>query len=202
MQNKKTVFEKYNNLLNKQKYQEAKILLKEYFKRLNKKDKRIFKIYLLLGWLYDQWSLSIKEESSRSQYQNKAKVYFKKSIKNEKNKREALRGIGTVLMHQEKISEALKYYRRAHNLKRDFSTYNDLGNIYRRLKRDKLAIFYYKKAFSLSKNKGKSAIPLFNLVVINKRLNNQKDVKKYLKILEKLARKSKFAGLMLDKLNI
>lgn len=200
MREKKIIFEKYNNLLNRQEYQKAKILLDEYFKQTDKKDQEIFRIYLLLGWFYDQWALKIRNKSLRSQYQDKAKKYFRKSIKNEKTKQEAFRGVGTVLMHQEKISEALKYYKKAHNLKKDFSTYNDLGNIYRRLNKDKLAISFYKKAFSLSKKKEKSAIPLFNLIIINKKLNNQKEEEKHLEILKRLAKKSKFAGLMLDRL--
>lgn len=201
MQNKKTVFEKYNNLLSKQKYQEAKILLEKYLEQIGKKDEEIFRIYILLGWLYDQWALIIKENYSRNQYQNEAKRYFRKSIKNEKAKQEALRGIGTVLMHQEKISRALKYYKRAHNLKKNFSTYNDLGNIYRRSNKDGLAISYYKKAFLLSENKEKSSIPLFNLIIINRKLNNHEAEEKYLKVLRRLAKKSKFAETMLDKLN-
>lgn len=201
MQNKKTVFEKYNNLLNEQKYQEAKALLEEYLKQIDKKSQEIFRVYLLLGWFYDQWALKIRDKTLRSQYQDEAKKYFRKSIKNKKTEQEALRGIGTVLMHQEKISQALKYYKKAHNLKKDFSTYNDLGNIYRRLNKDKLSVSYYKKAFSLSKNKEKSAIPLFNLIVINKKLNNQKEEEKYLEILERLAEKSEFAELMLNRLS-
>ena len=154
-----------------------------------------------MGWFYDQWALKIRDKTLRSQYQDEAKKYFRKSIKNKKTEQEALRGIGTVLMHQEKISQALKYYKKAHNLKKDFSTYNDLGNIYRRLNKDKLSVSYYKKAFSLSKNKEKSAIPLFNLIVINKKLNNQKEEEKYLEILERLAEKSEFAELMLNRLS-
>ena len=201
MQNKKTIFEKYNNLLNEQKYQEAGLLLDKYFKQIDKKSQEIFRVYLLLGWLYDQWALKIKDKSSRSQYQDKAKKYFRKSIKNKKTEQEALRGMGTVLMHQEKISQALKYYKKAHSLKSGFDTYNDLGNIYRRLNKDELAVSFYKKAFSLSKNKEKSAIPLFNLIIINKKMNNQREGEKYSAVLKRLAEKSKLARLMLDKLN-
>jgi tetratricopeptide (TPR) repeat protein len=201
MQDKKIVFEKYNNLLNEQKYKEASSLLKGYLEQFNKKDEGIFRIYLLLGWLYDQWALKIKEKLLRNQYQNEAKKYFRKSIKNGKFKQEAFRGIGTVLMHQEKISQALEYYKKAHSLKKDFSTYNDLGNIYRRLNKDKLAISFYKKAFFLNKNKEKSAIPLFNLIIVNRKLNNQKEGKKYLKILKKLAKKSKLAETTLSRLS-
>jgi tetratricopeptide (TPR) repeat protein len=200
MRERKIIFEKYNNLLNKQKYQEAKVLLEKYFKQVDKKSEEIFKIYLLLGWLYDQWALKISDKSLRSQYQDKAKKYFRKNIKNEKNKQETFRGMGTVLMHQEKMSEALKYYKKAHNLKRNFSTYNDLGNIYRRLKKDKLAIAYYRKAFLLSRNKEKSAIPLSNLIIINRKLNDKEKREEYLRILKRLAKKSKLAELMLDRL--
>ncbi len=200
MQNKNTVYEEYNNLLNRQKYQKAKSLLDKYLKQIDKKSEEIFKIYLLLGWLYDQWALILTNKSLQGRYQNRAKKYFRKSVKSKKTKQEAFRGIGTVLMHQEKKSEALKYYKKAHNLKRNFSTYNDLGNIYRRLKKVKLAIAYYRKAFLLSKNKEKSVIPLSNLIIINRKLNDKGKEGEYLGILKRLAKKSKLARLMLDRL--
>lgn len=201
MQNKKDIFEKFNNLLNRQEYEKAEILLKKYLKQVNERDNKIFRIYLLLGWLYDQWALRVRKKSLRNKYQKKAKEYFKISVKNKNTKQEALRGIATVLMHQEKLSEALGYYKKAHSLKKDFDTHNDLGNIYRRLNKNNLSVSFYRKSFSLSENKEESSIPLFNLIIISRILNNQKEEKRYLEILKRLAKKLELAKVMLSRLN-
>ena len=191
---------KISKLLNKQEYKKAEILLKSYLENSEENKEEIFKTYVLLGWLYDQWAL-ISNNSLKNRYQKQAKKYFKISIKNKDTKQESIRGFATVLMHQNKLADSLEYYKKAHGIKKNFNTYNDLGNIYRKLKKNKLSSSFYKKALSKADSKEEYSISLYNLVMINKDLNNPKRKEKYLNILKKIAKTSEFAKVMLGRLS-
>lgn len=189
-----------SELLNKKEYKKAEILLSSHLKSSKEDKKEIFEIYVLLGWLYDQWAL-VSNDSLKGKYQRQAKKYFKSSVKNKDTKQESIRGLATVLMHQDKLLDSLKYYKKAHNLRKNFNTYNDLGNIYRKLRKNKLSVSFYEKALSKTGNKEESSISLYNLVMINRDLNNQKKEKEYFNILNNLAKNSSFARIMLDRLS-
>lgn len=178
-----------NQCINEQKYWEAIKFFKSY---LNKNNNDCY-VFNQLGWAYDQQALITKDINKQKQYQLKARQYFKLAYSNKDTKKEAVRGIATVLMHQQQYDEALKYYKQAHKIEKDFDTYNDLGNIYQKINKDQIAIKYYKQALKMTKNKDALAIPLLNLILINKKLKNIKEKDKYLSRLRNLSKKSQLA---------
>ncbi len=125
-------------------------------------------IFKMLGIIYDQKALKSK---LKKKFQEKAKFYFQKALKYKKVKRDALRGLGTVFMHQGNYKKALYYYLKAHRMKRDADTYNDLGNLYRKMKQFKKAENFYKKGLKIAKRKEKDLYYKFIISAIQKNLN-------------------------------
>ena len=195
----KQIFSKINRYLNKRDYKEAESLLKE----LLGQNEDLPKVCIQLGWLYDQWALSDKRKDAKKKHQNLAKKYFRSAMTDKKEKRQAIRGLGTVLMHEGNYQKSLRYYKESYKIKKDFDTCNDLGNLYQKIGKYKLATRYYKKSLNFIRNKEESAIPLFNLVKINKKTGDNKNKKddKYLEKLKKLSKKSELAKAVLLKLN-
>jgi len=193
----KNFIQQFNLYLMKGEFRKAKLILEKNFKNLENP----LEINLNFGALYDQWALKIKDEKRKKEYQRKAKLYFKKALQNKETRHRAIRGLAIVSMHQKKYKEALQLYRRAFRIKRDIHTYNDLGNIYRKLKKYKISIRYYKKAYllSLKKNKEFQIGPVFNLMMLNRELNNKREEKKYFKKLKELTKHSFAAKILLEK---
>jgi tetratricopeptide (TPR) repeat protein len=116
--------------------------------RLPKNDPLRGNILITLGWIFDQRALKSK---LRKRLQRRAKFYFRQALRYKQNKREALRGLATVLMHEGHYKRALALYQKAHSIKRDADTFNDLGNIFRKMGRVEQALQYYKKSLMAAK---------------------------------------------------
>jgi len=168
-------------------------------------DERRSDFYISIGWLYDQSAL--KSSGKRHFFQFKAIQFFKKAArsKNKDVKFQGLRGLGTVLLHQNKLSSALNFYKKAYALKKNFHICNDLGNIYQKLGKHSKALKFYKKALVDIKNKQGGemmAIPLFNLIKLNKKMSKTSNNKKYFDLLKKISRNSQFTRQLIKKLEI
>lgn len=87
-------------------------------------------VLLALGWIFDQRAL---ESKFRKRLQQRAKFYFRQALRYKRDEREAMRGLATVSMHEGQYSRALALYQKAHNMRKDADTYNDFGNLYRKL---------------------------------------------------------------------
>lgn len=123
----------------------------KYLRRLKgstKSDPAKGNILITLGWIFDQRALQSK---SRKRLQQRAKFYFRQTLRHKRNKREALRGLATVFMHEGQYSRALALYQKAHNMGKDADTYNDFGNLYRKLGHIEKSRQFYKKALRLAR---------------------------------------------------
>jgi len=199
MKNNDCVKIQINKLLNERRYSDALLLLKKSVKEESDRDE-LCKKYVSLGWLYDQWALS-SEKRATGKRQEESEKYFNLALGCKKTKYDAIRGLATVLMHKEEYDSAMVYYKKAHRLKKSFDTYNDLGNIYQKINKRKIAIANYEKAFCLRKGKEEASIPCFNMIVISKKAGDSATEKKYLGILEKLAKKFDLAKMMMERLD-
>lgn len=166
-------------------------------------DERRGDFYISIGWLYDQ--LALKSLGKRLSLQSKAIQFFKKAIrsKDKEVKFQGLRGLATVFLHQNELRTALNFYKKAYALKNNFHIYNDLGNVYQKLGEYSKASNLYKKALVNIENKqggAMAAIPLFNLIKLNEKMNKISDNKKYLKLLKKISKNSQFARQLLKNL--
>lgn len=190
--------QKFNLLLIQEKFREAKRLLEEINK--TRKDSEM---NLYFGWLYDQWALTIKNKDKIREYQNKARNYFEKALKPKETKLRAIRALATLLMHQKNYKESLELYKKSLSLgkDKDFHIYNDLGNIYQKLKKNSLAFGYYQKALKMAKNDEEKIGPLYNLIQLSRKLNKDKQKAKYLKQFRRISKRSLIAKSLLKKLS-
>jgi tetratricopeptide (TPR) repeat protein len=98
-----------------------------------------------LGIAYDQIALSSKSGRRRSLQKNAEKFF--KSIMDEKTDK-ALRGLGTLYLHQNNPKKAILFYKKARNLDpKDSSNLISIGNAYRAMGNIGLAIRWYKSVF-------------------------------------------------------
>jgi len=199
MKNNDCIKIQINNFLNKRQYSDALLLLRKSIEEESDRNE-LCKKYVLLGWLYDQWALSVKKRAIKK-YQKEAEKYFNLALECKKTKHNAIRGLATILMHKRKYDLAMTYYKKAHRLKKSFNTYNDLGNIYQKINKRKTAIINYEKAFYLRRDKEEASIPCFNMVVISKKTGDSATEKKYLDVLKKLAKKFDLAKIMMGRLD-
>lgn len=95
-------------------------------KSLPKNDPTRGTVLITLGWIFDQRALKSKP---RKQLQKKAKFYFRQALRHKASKREALRGLAMVFMHEGKYARALAYCEKAHRIEKSAETYNDFGNL-------------------------------------------------------------------------
>lgn len=105
-------------------------------------------VLLALGWIFDQRTLQSK---SRKRLQQRAKFYFRQALRHKRSKREALRGLATVFMHEGQYARAHALYRKAHTMRSAADTYNDFGNLYRKLGQIEKSRRYYKNALLLAR---------------------------------------------------
>ncbi len=131
----------------------------------------------LLGLAYDQQALLIKDKKERSKAQKNAKKYFKLLIKYNENSEDGYRGLGLVLLHQNRLKESMKFYKEAININpKNYSTYLSIGNVYRAEKKYKNACEWYKKSM---KDENNELTALINISLMYKDARNMSFAKRY-----------------------
>ena len=194
---KKEPIKDFSVLLIEGKFREAERVLKKRLKALREEQSRL---YVLLGRLCDQLALGTKSKPRRVSLQKEAKGYFEKALSDRDIRWQAMRGLATLLMHQRKYTESLKLYRKTFQFKKSLQSYNDLGNIYQKLGKNKLAFKYYKKALSFKKERESLPAPLYNLVRLSRKMGLKSAEGRYLRELSSLSKKSLLAKKLLKRL--
>ncbi len=131
----------------------------------------------IIGLAYDQLALRTKNLIKRQNYQRRAASYFKKILAKNPNSVQALRNLGLVALHRNKLFHALRYYKRAYCLvPTDVSNISSLGNVFRGMKRYNLAIRWYKKGLRRKESKTTS---ILNLAALYWDIKKKKLARKY-----------------------
>lgn len=190
----KSALQRFSWYIMQKKFKEAKQILINQLKA----EHSAYEIAFFYGRLYDQWALSLKEDK-RSTLQRKAKRNFQKAAKDPKLAVAALRGLALVNLHQGRLKQALRLYAKAFQKIKNAQTYNDMGNIFRKLGNPNKAINYYQKAKEIAQGEEKIG-PIYNLVLVFRELGDSVQSSENRKELEKMSKSSKAAKLMLDRL--
>lgn len=131
----------------------------------------------IIGLAYDQ--IALNAPNKRKEYQKQALIYFKKLILLDKNSTQGWKGSGLVYLHQNKLKKSLDCYKRIYALnKKDFSSFISCANVYRAMKKYKLAERWYKKSFKTDINDFKLT-SLFNLATMFNDNNQDKLARRY-----------------------
>lgn len=158
----------------------------------------------VLGIVYDQLALQIKNKEQRLRFQEKAVKYFIQILNINQKSVDAYRGLGLVFLHQNKFKESLRYYKKAYFLnKKDISNFISIANVYRAMGKYELALKWYKKCL-LSKQTNEKIIALLNIsLMFADQIGNKKMAKKYamqtLKLIQK-HKQDRWADSFVDKL--
>ena len=93
---------------------------------------------------------------------------YAEALKDAPNYPDALNGMGLIALHDNKLDDALKYFKQATTVKPDFSdAYNNIGVVYKNKGDKEQARTYYKKALQVDPN---NKLAKDNLDNLDKRL--------------------------------
>ncbi len=162
------------------KNQEFKKAIKKGEKLIASEKEFDFDLFKALGLAYDQEALNIKDKRKKTYYQNMAKKYFRLLIKKCPKSEAGYCGLGLVYLHQNKLSDAMKLYKKAFSLNsKNHSIYLSIGNVYRAQKKYRNAYDWYKKSME---DKNNELIAIANIALMHKGAGNLKLAKKYAKL--------------------